>query len=79
MAFSFKGVRWIKKTLLDYAKPYGIMRGMAAEKLNSEALEFFRQAGHRGGKKRFKAMSKKERTELAKKAAAARWKNKEKA
>jgi hypothetical protein len=71
-------VGFLRKSLLDYAKPYGIMRGMAAEKLNSEALEFFRQAGKRGGKKRFKAMSKKERTELAKRAAAARWKSKEK-
>jgi hypothetical protein len=45
-----------------------------ADELSPEAKEFFRKAGSRGGKKRTGAMTKKERTELARKAAQARWK-----
>ena len=49
-------------------------------KLPPEALEFFRKAGSKGGKKGTKARMEKltpaQRTELARKAAVARWKEK---
>jgi len=48
-----------------------------AEKLNSEALEFFRRAGKRGGKKRLKTMTDQERKDSARTAANARWKKKD--
>ena len=41
--------------------------------LTPEAKRYFAEAGRRGGKKRTGAMSKRERSELAKKAARARW------
>ena len=51
-------------------------------KLPAEALEFFRKQGAKGGKIGGKigaaAMTKKQRTARAKKAAAARWAKKEK-
>jgi len=53
---------------------------MAKKKLPEAALDFFRKAGSRGGKLGTKARMEKltpeQRTSLAKKAAAARWKDK---
>jgi hypothetical protein len=55
---------------------------MARGKLSKEALEFFRKAGSKGGKKGTKARMEKltpqQRSELAQKAAVARWKDKPK-
>ncbi len=55
---------------------------MAKEKLSEEALEFFRKQGRKGGKKsgaaRMEKLTAEQRSALAKKAAAARWKKKEK-
>lgn len=52
---------------------------MAKKKLPEEALEFFRKQGAKGGKlggkKAAEQMTPEERTERAKKAAAARWKD----
>jgi hypothetical protein len=52
---------------------------MARSKLSAEALEFFRRAGSKGGKLGTKArmakLTPEQRSEIAKKAAAARWKN----
>jgi hypothetical protein len=48
------------------------------QKLSEEALAFFRAEGHKGGKlggkKRAESLSAEARTEIARKAAAARWK-----
>jgi hypothetical protein len=41
---------------------------LAKSKLSEEALQFFRKAGERGGKKAAKAMTPEERTARAKKA-----------
>ena len=53
---------------------------MAKGKLSADALEFFRRAGSKGGKLGTKARMEKltpeERSEIAKQAAAARWKGK---
>jgi hypothetical protein len=46
---------------------------MAKRKMPKEALEFFRKAGARGGKARLTKLSPAKRSEVAKKAAAARW------
>ena len=55
---------------------------MAKGKLSAEALEFFRRAGSKGGKLGAKARMEKltpeVRSEIAKQAAAARWKDKKK-
>ena len=55
------------------------MLRVMAEPLNPEALAFFREHGSHGGKKRTAAMTKKQRSELARKAAQARWKKSESA
>ena len=51
-----------------------------AAKLPASALDYFRQQGAKGGaiggKRRFAALSDAEKTALAKKAAAARWRKK---
>jgi hypothetical protein len=49
-----------------------------SEELPPKALEFFRAAGRKGGKKRASKMTSVERTESARKAAQARWKKKKK-
>jgi hypothetical protein len=67
----------LRESLLDYAKPHRIQFQLMAEKLNSEALEFFRRAGKRGGKKRLKTMTDQERKDSARTAANARWKKKD--
>ena len=41
----------------------------------TEMMEYFREQGAKGGKKRAASMTKAERSASAKKAAAARWKN----
>jgi hypothetical protein len=55
---------------------------MARGKLSAEALEFFRKAGSKGGKlgtqARMKKLTAEHRSEIAKKAAAARWEKKAK-
>jgi hypothetical protein len=48
---------------------------MAKKKLPAEALDFFREQGKRGGKARLKSLTSGQRSEIAKKAAAARWKD----
>ncbi len=54
------------------------LRLMAKDKLSAEALEYFRKQGRKGGKKsgaaRMEKLTPEQRTALAKKAAAARWK-----
>jgi len=54
---------------------------MAKGKLSAEALEFFRKAGRKGGKKssaaRMEKLSPEQRSELASKAATARWSEKQ--
>lgn len=54
---------------------------MARGKLSAEAREFFRKAGSKGGKLGAKARMEKltadQRSQVAKKAAAARWEKKE--
>lgn len=50
---------------------------LMAKTLSPEALQFFKEQGSRGGKKRVANMTKKERSEAARKAAQARWKSKE--
>jgi len=52
------------------------MKAMAKKKLSAEALEFFREQGQRGGKARLKKLTPAKRSEVARKAAAARWKGK---
>ena len=47
------------------------------KKLPESALEFFREQGRRGGKLRSSNLTKKERSESARKAALARWEKKE--
>ncbi len=55
---------------------------MPKKRLPAEALEFFRKAGSKGGKlgtkARMEKLTQEQRTELARKAAAARWKSKAK-
>jgi hypothetical protein len=53
------------------------MRGMAKKKMPAEALDFFRAEGRRGGKARLKNLTPAKRSEIARKAAAARWKGHE--
>jgi len=48
------------------------MRVRAKKKLSAEALEFFREQGQRGGKARLKKLTPAQRSEVARKAAAAR-------
>jgi hypothetical protein len=54
---------------------------MAKGKLSAEALEFFRKAGKKGGKKsgaaRMEKLTAEQRSELASKAATARWTQKQ--
>ncbi len=50
------------------------MKAMAKKKLSAEALEFFREQGQR--KARLKKLTPAKRSEVARKAAAARWKGK---
>jgi len=52
------------------------MKAMAKKKLSAEALEFFREQGQRGGKARLKKLTPAKSSEVARKAAAARWKGK---
>ena len=52
------------------------MKAMAKKKLSAEALEFFREQGQRGGKARLKKLTSAQRSEIARKAATARWKGK---
>jgi len=52
------------------------MKAMAKKKLSAEALEFFREQGQRRGKARLKKLTPAKRSEVARKAAAARWKGK---
>lgn len=63
--------------LIRHAKGVNIVEDMARKKIPAEALEFFRKAGSRGGKigtkARMKKLTPEQRTELARKAAAARW------
>ena len=54
------------------------MREMAKKKLPVEALDYFREEGRRGGKARLKNLTPAKRSEIARKAAAARWKGHEK-
>jgi uncharacterized protein YdaU (DUF1376 family) len=55
---------------------------VAKKKLSAEALEFFKEQGARGGKigtkRRMENLTAEQRSEVAKKAAAARWKGKKK-
>ena len=46
---------------------------MAKRKMPKEALEYFRSEGKRGGKARMTKLTAAQRSEVAKKAAAARW------
>ena len=50
---------------------------MAKKKLSAEALDFFREEGRRGGKVRLKNLTPAKRSEIARKAAQARWKGHE--
>jgi hypothetical protein len=52
----------------------GLELAMAKRNMPKEALEFFRAEGKRGGKARLTKMTPAKRSEIAKKAAAARWK-----
>jgi hypothetical protein len=49
------------------------MKQMAGKKLSADALEFFRNQGKRGAKARLKQLTPEQRSEIARKAAAARW------
>ena len=50
-----------------------IATGEVEEKLRDPALEYARKGGLKGGKARAAKLNKQERTEIAKKAAEARW------
>jgi hypothetical protein len=53
------------------------LQGMTQRKLSADAREFFRKKGKKGGKlsaaARLKKLTPEQRSEIAKKAAAARW------